>query len=202
MVFQPAPNCAEVVIRQFIGTEPFVQILNFEYATPPTEAQLATLCETLWEAADESNWHTLMGANWFISSIEAKGLSVENDVFASYSETPISGDAAGTQLPNNVAFCIKLTSAFTGRSARGRTYFGGFTSAYISGAYLNSTGAGYLKSVVEVLQAAALSEGATLIILSRVTNKAPRAEAVPFVVTNIGWTDLVTDSQRGRLPNH
>lgn len=79
-----------------------------------------------------------------------------------------AGTGTGDPLPANVASCVTLRTAMTGKSKRGRVYIGGFTEAQNDAAgNTATTAANAAVSFVQAVSAALLAQGLTFAILSR-----------------------------------
>lgn len=114
-------------------------------------------------------------------------------------------------LPNNVTIAVEHTTAFLGRSYRGRTYQPGLNIAYVdtgAGAnVLNATGeAQILDTWNEFRTTLATGYGLEgqvrdhFVIASFVSGGAPRAVAIHNDVVNSVFSDLNLDSMKDRLP--
>lgn len=111
------------------------------------------------------------------------------------------GTASGAAAAANAAVVTSLRTANTGRSFRGRWYWGGLTVASFTNAQ-TVTGAdavafaGYFTDFIDALD----SIGKTLVVVSRFANGVARLIAVATeVIATI--TDTKVDSQRRRTAN-
>lgn len=203
MAFQPAPACAQAVLRFGLttgGTFTHANVLNYvsDGATAWTAGQLETLGEALaawFDAIAKVN----MSAVYSLINIELRGLESQE---AAYADWPvgIAGSAAGDPLPPNVAACITMTTPFTGRSARGRMYWGGLAESQSGGASLNAGNVTGINDMAEALLNDVNNDSpGQLVVLSRYSNGVARVNASPFVVTSMALRDGVLDTQRRRI---
>jgi hypothetical protein len=132
---------------------------------------------------------------------EVRGLAVENDLFATDAASTGVGEQAVEGLPNSVTISLKKSSAFTGRSARGRWYWIGLPESNLGGNENQVTSAkvALIVAAIEALRGGVLAGAFTPVIVSRFTGGAQRSEGKTF-----DWIDTVAvnenvDSQRSRL---
>lgn len=203
MAFQPAPACAQAVMRYgytTAGIFTHANVLNFRKVggVAFTEADLEALGEIL-NAWDNDFLDGLRQTGYKLIDIELRGLDSAEAPY--WTETVNrAGMVAGDAAPPNVAACMTLSTGLTGRSARGRTYFAGLSEVQIDNTSLvsgvvtgfNAAGAGLL---------AELTSGALfdLVVLSRFTDGAKRVTANPLKVTGFSLRDGILDTQRRRI---
>ena len=105
-----------------------------------------------------------------------------------------TGGIATAAAPGNVAFCVSLRTALTGRRFRGRKYFSGLPNNEVVANALDVAVADALVSAVQAMIVTLSGNGTPLAVVSftglTVTN-----------VTTALYTDLFVDSQRRRLTN-
>lgn len=133
---------------------------------------------------------------------EVRGLDSEFDYLKIDDTSTGLGTATGTVIPPNATFCLKLSSAFTGRSARGRWYTIGNSDAQLNSGDKLTFNVTYRSAIVAAL--GTLKDNAALmgwswIIASRFHNGVKRSEAITFTVQNITYVNTDVDSQRRRL---
>lgn len=103
-----------------------------------------------------------------------------------------AGDVTEDAMPGNVAFCITLRTALSGRTTRGRKYFSGLAKTHVVANQYDVARANGLVSDIQSLIDDLAANGTPLCIFS------PTAlTLVP--VTTATYVDLYTDSQRRRL---
>jgi hypothetical protein len=113
----------------------------------------------------------------------------------------VAGTDGGTANANNVAWTIKFLTGNIGRSFRGRNQIGGYTHNQMDDA--NHVKLSYALSMIDVYNAiktAIETAGGAMCVLSRRADNAQRPVGIGTLVTSIAFTDLISDSQRTRLP--
>jgi hypothetical protein len=133
-------------------------------------------------------------------SVTVRGLELENDTVVVSTAAAGLGAQASTPLPNNAAFVITKRSLQTGKSARGRFYWGGIPQNAL-GSVVTIT-QGFADGLVEMLEALlALLQAINwvLVIVSRYSNGVKRTEGLTFQIASFEARNTLLDSQRGRL---
>lgn len=199
MAFQSVPNTVILAIEgEYLG-EPCVNTLHFEatgtYDLTAAQA-LAALVVTDWLAGFMSVW---MSNQYIFASVSVRGLELVNDFQWTEPAGNVAGAAAADPLPGNAAWVVKFISGLTGRSARGRNYISGLSSAGVNGNQLAATAADAIVATYEQISADAAVLGWSHVITSRVTGGVARPVGVNFPVAAITYTDLDMDSMRRRL---
>jgi len=103
-------------------------------------------------------------------------------------------------LPVNNAIAIKRTSGLTGRSARGRIYWGNLAESHVTGNLVQESVADAIVDFCNAVDAVAFALDWVAVIVSRTTAGAVRPTGVTFPVTQWSYSDLRVDSRRDRLP--
>jgi len=203
MAFQPAPAVAQAIMRlvfQATGAFAAANVLNFKSDTDTawSEGELTTLGDALaaW-------WITYMAAitssQYSLASVDLRGLDSAEAAYASVTVND-QGDAAGDALPLNCCAVVTLRTPFTGRSARGRVYVSGLAESHsnnstLTTAYGDALDDAWSNFLIEVNG----DSPGQLCVLSRYSDGAARATAVPYVVTSASLRDRVVDTQRRRI---
>lgn len=198
--FVPVPNTALVEIRYVLNLQHVENTLWFEHGTDPSEAELATLAEDVYNW-----WHdqlaTVQSTDVKFSEVVATSQTSESSPIASFNPgSATSGDVAVEAMPGNVSLAVSFRTGSRGRSFRGRNFAVGIprtpvTGDQVSDAYAASIAAAY----AEMIGADAVSSGWTWVVASRRHNKAPRETGVTTPVTAVLTVDRTVDSQRRRL---
>ncbi len=106
-------------------------------------------------------------------------------------------------MPNEVTFCVSLRSASRGRSARSRSFVLGLVKADVNGNNLDTGVANNYVSIFQSLIDAIATEGWALVVVSYITNGAPRVGGpVYYPLLTATMADTVVDSQRRRKPGN
>jgi hypothetical protein len=199
MAFQVVPDTARfAVVMDDSASDLFVNVFYFrrtgQWGRPELEAGATTLA-TAWI---NDVLPLLMRFTRFVR-LEARGERSQTDVSYQFVPTnPPASNRAGDGLPYHVAFCVTHLTGLTGRSNRGRTYFGplsendqnfGLLSAPVANAFVAS-----LNSIRSLMAA----QGWEHVVVSRVFNRVRRAEGVTIPVVGYRYYDLVLDTQRSR----
>lgn len=203
MAFQPAPACAVAVMRYGYtsgGIFTHANVLNFKTTAGVafTLGDLSNLADTL-EAWFTGHLDGVMSTGFSLLNIELRGLaSAESPYYVRTVGLP--GVVAGDALPPNVAACVTMSTGLTGRSARGRMYWGGMSEVQQDGGALVSGVVTGLNDACAALLTALDGDGSyDLVVLSRFTGGAERPTANPLKVTEFALRDAVLDTQRRRI---
>lgn len=201
MAFQRVPNTAEIDVMYQQNVETVQNTFYARFGGAYSQANLDALAAAI-DATVAAQWLPLQTLDCSFLNVEVKGLNAENDFVAATPLLSRPGLDVGEGLPNNVTVAVKKSSAFTGRSARGRTYWIGAPANKLDGIE-NFFGPLYMTSVglaVDFVRAAI--NGAfnwQAVLVSRFTGGAKRPEGVTFDWLTSGAVNNAVDSQRGRL---
>lgn len=200
MPFIPVPDTALVKIRALWDGQRVENTLYFTREVGSwNEALLTGLA-----AAIGTWWVTSMlpnlSAAYIMNSIFVQNLDVEfGEVAEDFSTSGEDGGQVSGSLPNNVSWVIKFLTGQSGRSFRGRNYIPGLTTAMVTGDYVALGFAEATKAAYEELLAPLFADTAWTVV-SRQQNLLPLAVGEATKVTSVGYTDLIVDSRRRRLP--
>jgi len=201
MPFQPIPNVASAEIR--FDMPDAVRAENRIFFLQPAGYTLSTI-QALAQIVD--NW---VGTVWLdnlptaVSYRETfvRGQSMEEDVQDVRNASAGPGTINSPALPNEVSFAVKFETGLTGRSARGRMYVTGLVEAEVTGNLLNVARANNFVSALNALFATAQASNWIPVVVQRINNGTVLPEGIPRPITDVGFTDLIVDSQRGRKPS-
>lgn len=201
MPFQPIPNVASAEIR--FDMPDAVRAENRIFFLQPAGYTLSTI-QALAQIVD--NW---VGTTWLdnlptaVSYRETfvRGHNQEEDVQDVRANSAGPGTINSPILPNEVSFAVKFETGLTGRSARGRMYVTGLVEAEVTGNILNVARANNFVSALNTLFATAQASNWIPVVVQRINNGAVLPEGIPRPITDVGFTDLIVDSQRGRKPS-
>lgn len=199
MAFQSVPETASVEMIVQHGTEVIEETFYARRSGGYTEVQLGELLTAFGTWAPTRRLS--LSSDMSLVRFQARGLELENDIFASLEVVPSLGLNASPALPVNCTIALTRFSAFTGRSARGRVYLVGLAENQVVGDIVDAaTISGYLTTYAN-LTANILTAGWTPVIVSRYANGVKRLVGVTF--TQEGWRffNNVVDSRRDRLPS-
>jgi hypothetical protein len=159
---------------------------------------LRTVVNT-WEAAQYTLFRSPAA---LLTRIRTKAMDTASSPMEDFAlPVPRAGTQIGTALPNNVTYCLKLSTGLAGRSYRGRWYLVALTSTYY-GADTNHISAAVSTNLVAMLTAlktALTAGGYTLGVVSFRADHAWRSTGVFTPATGFVAVDLALDSMRRRL---
>ena len=199
MAFQPAPDCAKVALVHNHITSQLVNIFHFlrsgQWGIPELD-NLLTAVSTAW--VNDIMPH--LNGNTVFLRAEGRGLRAQSDVSSELVlAQPVTGGRPGEGLPGNVTFVVTHLTGLTGRSNRGRTYFGGLAEVDVVGDSFAVARANALRDGLNSVRNQASQAGWTMVVLSRALNKQIRPQAVAIPIIGFRYRDTFTDSQRRRL---
>jgi len=200
MAFQPVPDVARVAVIHSNGALPD-QIVNVFYFRRSGQwglseiEDLAASFRTLWA----QNILPRLASQTLLRRVEVRGERAQVDV--SYQlpvVPPLSGGLGGDPLPPQIAFCITHLTGLTGRSRRGRTYFGMFPEPNVSNGFLDQSVINGLLSGLNTIRTSLANQGWVHVVVSRVENKQRLPVANAYYVIGYRAYDGVLDTQRRR----
>lgn len=201
-LFIPAPNTASVELIYNAGGFILENQFHVRKGSPFSFADLQGV-RTVFNSWDAATWKDFRFVTANLIRIKTKALDTDTSPFEDYALSPArAGTKGGALQPLNCTFAIKLASASSGRSARGRIYAPTLSSADMATAYgtVTTTYANNCVAAINTLIANLAAAGYTLCITSKRHNNAWRATAVNYDVTTAVAVDTNVDSQRRRLP--
>lgn len=200
MAFQPAPNCAEVTLTATASGVPIVNALNFRHVGGAyDQTALDQLAEAVDDAMAES-YQPQFSNDIVYTGTVAKGLSSSIDLISYNTDSIGAGPSLASSMPNSTSLCLTLRTAFTGRSARGRFYcFPATTSMQLNPTTFHGDFVTAMLAFFDNLIAATTAADWDLVVLSRFHAGVARAEAVPYIVTDVQARSPRISSQRRRL---
>lgn len=195
------PGCIRVALNFVGGNEPIANVLHVRVigggAVTPADVQAAATDMSNWVVAEAQNWQSnqLMLAN-VTATDESQGAGAQ---FITAPGTAEYGDMNSPILPGNVTFAVKFGTGHVGRSYRGRMYWCGLMEASVNGNIVDASLADAIVAACETIPTYLASDNLEHVVVSTIENGAPRAVGLANLVTSYGYTDLIVDSQRGRL---
>jgi hypothetical protein len=202
MPFIPAPNIVMIEWRMTLSGQKIENRLHLDVAGTPTQAALDAYAQFAWNWW-ENTYAPLIVNACLLREVVATDLSSINGLQSIYAPDATTTGGVNLQaLPNEVAFCLSLHTAFRGRSARGRWYVGGIPNNALNDANNLTTAAAEafraaLQVYIDVFDTGSIKP----VIVSYRSNKALRPGGpVYFVIQSVVVTDTIVDSQRRRKP--
>lgn len=204
MAFQPVIDTVEIDMIFTLNGVPAQNVFYAELVGGYVLADLVALATQI-DINWQGNWRTEQPAEVTYLRTEVRGLALQNDIATSNNTSTNPGTHISAALPNNVTFAIKKESGFTGRSARGRSYWIGIPQDQILLADENRLSAGFIALLVANVDTVRTSIIAVApwvpVLVSRFTAGAPRVTGLTFPWVTTTNVDNRVDTQRGRLPN-
>lgn len=200
MPFQPAPNAALIEWVYDLDDQICENTYHVESDAPLTAGELAILAQECYEWW-ASELAPTISFDVTLLRVDTKGLDDVTSPLASYTPGALAVGGAGVgSVPNNVAFCVKHTTATAGRSGRGRWYLLGAPKTLVTNSQLGLAQAALYVSAFPTLDTALGVLDLTPVIVSRMQSGVVLPEAVMYPITGHSFTDNTVDSQRRRLP--
>lgn len=201
MAFQSVVRTAEAVVRWTSNSVPCAMTFyGFFLAGNYNQTNLEVLADIM-DAWAEAQFKPRLSDESAYDGVNVRGLQNEND-FEVFNDTNAgNGDVAFPAMPNSVCLAVKRSSAFTGRSARGRVYFP-LHSGMIDAANENLvdvTPVGNIVAALDLVRDAIDVGGWQEVIVSRYANGVKRTSGQDFPVIGYSVTDRRVDTQRRRL---
>lgn len=202
MAFQAAPNIAQVQIQGVVDNCLTINDLYWEISgggIDPVNLGTITFAVAGWVNSDLA---PLLSDDW--TAVRAVGIDLGSATGARH-ETPIDtpGGISGEANPNNVAACVSIRTAQRGRSGHGRNFVPAIPGTAVTLNTLDSTFVTDLLAAYNRLVGAGLFEaGWQLVVLSRQTAGALRAEGIGIPVTSCSMVGNSVRSMRSREVGH
>jgi len=200
MAFQSVPDVARVAVVHSNGALPdqIVNVFYFrrsgQWGLPDIE-QLADAFRTLWV----QNIMNQLSTQTLLRRIEVRGERAQVDVSYQLPVVPaVGGTRGGDPLPPQIALCVTHLTGLTGRSRRGRTYFGMFSEQNASNGFLDQTLVNGLVSGLGTIRTNLADQGWIHVVVSRVENRQRLPVAATYNVIGYRAYDGVFDTQRRR----
>lgn len=201
MAFVPAPGIAEVQVRATYSGQQVMNRIMVDVLHTPTQGDLNTITAAVgaWWVG---NVKALVAPTVSLREVYAKTLEVANGPQATFSSgLPDAGTATGGGLPNSTSLAVSLRTGLTGRSARGRWFWYGFTEGQVTDNTVDSGVATSIVACIDNLLSTITGLSSVPVIVSYISGGAPRVGGpVYFPITDALLVDPIVDSQRRRLP--
>lgn len=199
-MFQPTQDVAYVQLIQELDGQQIQNGFNVYRGQGWTESSLTDAGGVIGQWFKQELLPTLSG-DLVLTRIIATDMSQQ---VSAQVELPGGVDNQGgllvDSLPNNVAMCVSLNSAYRGRSANGRSYLAGIPETASNGSRLTPSIADVWLAAYNILQSNYLAGIGTWVVVSRYTGGALRPTATFLPIVSCVLKDYVVDSQRRRLP--
>jgi hypothetical protein len=203
MAFQAVPDVIEASTHFIAGGIPMVNTYYAERSGGYIQSDLDQLANTI-DIVIFDEFLPLLSVNVEYLRTQCRGLASATDLYAEDSAGTGFGAVIGDMLAPHTTLAIKKTSAFTGRSARGRIYWPGITASQGNGGqnvFVSGAFAAAAVAAVDEIRQGIIGLGMVPVIVSRFTGGAPRTVGVTFEWIATSVTNTAVDSQRRRSGN-
>lgn len=209
MPFVPVANTAEVEAVYTLDAQIVENTMYFRMASTPTLSDLNALLEEVNTTIRSGLLPLLAGAIQLIRVVGTLIDVIDGLTALSTTSLPAGGGSGDEFEPSNVAACVSLRTASSGRSFRGRNYIAGLPDGATVGNTLSSTFTTGVLDFYDTLRASVADLGWEMVVVSRFSGftivdgkkvPTPREEGIATPITGVIFTDSTVDSQRRRLP--
>lgn len=200
LAFVPVANVVEVAITHTCEDQLLVNVFHVDGGGALSAGTLSLILGEFitWVGTE---LYDNMPSTLSLVQVTGRDLTTQNGLIAEAAPSvPVQGAIGADNLPLNATFCVQLRTGFAGRFARGRSYVPAVPDSVASGSRVTAAWANAVVASYNALVAAMSNAGTPLVIVSRSFQGAPRAFGIITQVLNASYSDLVTDSQRRRLP--
>lgn len=202
MPFVPAAGVVKcAIVQSTAGGNTAVNVLHFKKGAGGTisAADLVTVANFV-EAALLAEYGPAVSNAWTALRLELRAMDVADGPVLTWDDSfPIFGTRTSPALPDNVALCVTLYTGLAGRSRRGRIFHGGLTEDAVTGNNIITAYGTNVQDLYQAIQTAAIGSVWDLVVVSTVSNGAPRAAALVTEVSTITIRDTRVDTMRKRL---
>jgi len=163
------PNAVQIRLMYTLsGNSAFNVIHARKLGTQVLNQALANLIGSAIKSAWTTTLGPMMGISTGLAKVGIRDLSAANQPEYLDSGVVVTGTSIADPLPTNVASCVTLRTALSGKSMRGRVYLGGFTEAENENTATQAqTSADASTAFLEAVSDALTANGMTLGVLSR-----------------------------------
>jgi hypothetical protein len=197
MAFVPGANILQV---NFIQLQAGVEVQNVQYwrhggAIALADAEALGAALVAWWDVELS---AQLSSELQLVALRMQDLTTDTSPVYDYTTgLPVAGANTFPALPAFVAFCVSLRTGNRGRSGRGRQYIAGIPENIISGNTIAQVNADTLcAAYMELVNFP--PTGWEWGVASRQHDNVERSSILFQPITNVIYTDLVLDTQRGR----
>lgn len=201
MAFRPVTNGVEVEFRWTLFGVLCENRIFVRTDAPPTLEDMAAIGDIA------SDWVTGQYAVVAPSQVQFTTIQLTDMSTEGGQELTVPINAPGTSsgviLANEVSFCVKLTTGFSGRSKRGRWYMPPpITSSLVDANHLTTTVGNAYAACMQALLVAMNAAGFRPGVASRTHAGVPVNPITILAYTTASYTDTTLDSQRQRRPGN
>jgi len=203
MPFVAAPQIVRVNLRALFAGSIVENVFDVDALTAVSAGEVDDITNlvSVWA---QTTYFPILPAAIQLQEVTGTDMGEENGLTHTIvPEGVVTGGQSGDVMPNETTFCVSLRSGNTGRSARGRKYVLGLRKSECTGNTLEAASVVAFVSAFQDLVEALATNGFAWVVVSRVTNNAPRVGGpVYFPITTCVAVDNLLDSQRRRKPGN
>lgn len=200
MAFVPVPNTVQVEAVYEWNGQTVENVFYVESTAAWDENGITAILELVRDTIAQDLIPTLSSAIQLVRLVGTLLTAIDSISVTLNVSPPIGGEVVAESLPNNVSYTITFLTAQRGRSFRGRNYVPGLTIDHVVSNTITPATRTALLAFYETLQAAIVSSGYTMVVVSRVSGGVERATGVTTPIIGFTTFDTTVDSQRRRLP--
>lgn len=208
MPFVPVPDTAHVRLEGQVDGQLTINDLYWRVSgggiTPVNLAVLVTFVGG-W---GQSNLAPRLSDDWALVRTIATDLSAANSYQVELA-TPATGGISGEANPNNVAACVKFSTALSGRSFRGRNFVPGIPGSVVT---LNTMDPTFMSDILSeygaLVGAGTALPGWEWVVVSRFSgvdvngHPIPRTTGIATLITGVSFVSPYVKSMRSREVGH
>lgn len=200
MAFVPVPNTVQVEAVYEWNGQTVENVFYVESTAAWDENGITAILELVRDTIAQDLIPTLSSAIQLVRLVGTLLTAIDSISVTLNVSPPIGGEVVAESLPNNVSYTITFLTAQRGRSFRGRNYVPGLTIDHVVSNTITPATRTALLAFYETLQAAIVSSGYTMVVVSRVSGGVERTTGVTTPIIGFTTFDTTVDSQRRRLP--
>jgi hypothetical protein len=200
MAFVPVAETAQITVTHLCEAQRLVNVFHARRAGGWTTVQMGALLGEVmtWVGTD---LYDLLPQGIALVSVHGRDLSTSGGLVVEQQPTTAVVGAIITQnLPLNVAFCVQARTGFAGRHARGRSYVPAVPATVQAQSTVTQAWADGIAASYNRLRTTLAPMGFPLQVVSKSSGGVDRAFGLTTLITSFGYSNLVLDSQRRRLP--
>ena len=204
MAFIPVPDVAHVKLEGTVDGQLTINDLYFQISGGGiTSVNLSTLVTAVggWGMGTLA---PLLSDDWALVRTVGTDLTAANS-YQVVLGTPATGGVSGEANPNNVAACLTLSTALSGRSYRGRNFIPGIPGSLVT---LNTLDATFMvdleNAYFDLMGAGTFVPGWQFVVVSRYSGvdvngkPIPRAAGIATPIIGAGFSNPYVKSMRTR----
>lgn len=197
MEFVPTTNCWQVELRGLLHGQEYENVWYF--LRSPEGSAPAAVAPDIYDWV-QSTWRQNFAPELIWDELYFTDLTSQVAPTYTYVFDPaLAGTASGVALPGGSAASVSFRTNARGRSARGRNYLGGISSSDRTGNVIAGARLGSILEDLNTLKATLLGTHLwTWVVLSRISNGAPRVGGLARPVTAFAFPTPNIRSQRRR----